>query len=999
MEYKEKSQSIKRKVYILLSTVMILQVLIIGGVILFGGTIGEIKTNAADILNERVSNRSQYLQNEMVSRYADLTDTSTAINAIVANTLGDQTTADLGRDAGLDERTLAALNGELLKVIRRNAVSGAFVVLTGDDHTYTLAPGKTRALSALYLRTSEPGSTSLDLANFSVVRAPKAIATSLSDISVDSNWNPKLTLKGDDPQGAAFYTEPLVAAKENPGLSAQNVGYWAPAFTLDDDDKEIITYSCPLRDSAGQLYGVVGVELSNTYLKTLLLASELDPRLSASYVLGVSQGATKAVNVSAISGPAYANLGGNTQKLQLNTTAGKDNTYPLTNEDLSKKAVANVHALNLYQSNTPFEDQQWVLAGVESDDDLYAFADSVRNTIITAAFVAMILGFVAVIATGRTMSAPITSLVAQVRSANPRLPMAFKHTHISEIDELAHAIETANGEAVNIASKLSTIIDIAGVPIAAFEYNKDSREVFYTNVFFRLLGRPEIGVGHNYMDGHSFWQYLGDIGVNHLTPRPDMDTEELLEIIDDAGQPHWTSWKYLDDDKRLLGVIQDVTQETLEIRRAIHERDYDGLTGLLNRHAFHRHLEELFKNPSALHISAMLMLDLDNLKFINDTYGHDMGDVYIRSTAKVLKHNAGPNALVARQSGDEFYVFFYGYAHREEITHIVEAMREELFHTSFLLLQDPDLKIRASVGIAWYPDDATEFEVLQKYADFAMYQAKNNNKGTLCAYDSKTYASNIYLLDKSEALNRLLENNLVDYHFQPIVDVQDATVMGYELLMRSKLESLRSPLEILTLAKSQSKLQQIERLTWFNALAAARAHLSDLGNAHLFINSISNQCISQDDYLELSTNYDNLLSRVVLELTEEEAINEDATRCKVKMLDTWHAHLALDDYGTGYNGDANLLLVSPDYVKIDMSIIKGIDQDEKRRQLLCSNLSYLKDRHIKVIAEGVETAGELHTVIACGVDYVQGYYLGRPNAVPQRLNAQLTAEVLTAKDA
>ncbi len=151
-----------------------------------------------------MSNRSQYLQNEMVSRYADLTDTSTAINAIVANTLGDQTTADLGRDAGLDERTLAALNGELLKVIRRNAVSGAFVVLTGDDHTYTLAPAKTRALSALYLRTSEPGSTSLDLANFSVVRAPKAIATSLSDISVDSNWNPKLTLKGDDPGSSTF---------------------------------------------------------------------------------------------------------------------------------------------------------------------------------------------------------------------------------------------------------------------------------------------------------------------------------------------------------------------------------------------------------------------------------------------------------------------------------------------------------------------------------------------------------------------------------------------------------------------------------------------------------------------------------------------------------------------------------------------------------------------------------------------------------------------------
>ena len=149
------------------------------------------------------------------------------------------------------------------------------------------------------------------------------------------------------------------------------------------------------------------------------------------------------------------------------------------------------------------------------------------------------------------------------------------------------------------------------------------------------------------------------------------------------------------------GVIEDVTREVKEKRKIEYDRDHDLLTHLLNRRAFQAEVTKRLREED-VKTAAFIMWDLDNLKYINDTYGHDFGDQYIKDAAKTLSELAIYNGIVARMSGDEFYAFIYGYEDKKQIKEIVEMTQEKLYNTTIKMPNGTDLRIRASVGIAWY---------------------------------------------------------------------------------------------------------------------------------------------------------------------------------------------------------------------------------------------------------------------------------------------------------
>lgn len=221
---------------------------------------------------------------------------------------------------------------------------------------------------------------------------------------------------------------------------------------------------------------------------------------------------------------------------------------------------------------------------------------------------------------------------------------------------------------------------------------------------------------------------------------------------------------------------------------------------------------------------------------------------------------------------------------------------------------------------------------------------------------------------------------------------------GYEMLMRPQLEQLKDLRSLFLLAKAESKLLQIEELTWAETLAAFdrldRTGMIAPGQ-RVFINSVASQCLTDEDLAALEQRYGRLLSRVVIEITEGEASVGNITSRKKHRAQLWNAQLALDDYGTGFNSEAVLMEYAPDLVKVDVSIIRGIDADPDRRDLLNSLIGYAGTRNIRVLAEGVETAAELETVIACGVDYIQGYYIARPDFEVRPIPARVQQEILT----
>ena len=424
--------------------------------------------------------------------------------------------------------------------------------------------------------------------------------------------------------------------------------------------------------------------------------------------------------------------------------------------------------------------------------------------------------------------------------------------------------------------------------------------------------------------------------------------------------------------------------EALERRRIEHERDYDILTGLYNRQAFRRACEELFAHPEKLGHAALVMTDLDNLKQINDTYGHDWGDQYLRQTGRCLAQSTPAGTLCARLSGDEFLLFFYGYRSREEIRRKLEELREALHASTSTLPNGSELHISISAGVAWYPENSTDYNTLKKYADFAMYQVKHSEKGEMREFDAGMYNQEAYALQTRNEFEEMLRQEAVDYYFQPIFSARSGRVVAYEALMRPRMPTLRSPLAVLKLARELGRLYDVERLTVFKASETFQ-DLRRKGlireDALLFVNSIANVSLNDADVREYNRLYGDLLPDFVVEITEEEELNLKELERK-RYVPGASGTVALDDYGSGYSNGNSLLTIEPRYVKVDISIIRNIDTNTDKQQFLTGLVTYAKPRSIQVLAEGVETMAELQKVLELGVDLLQGYGCARPAPVP-----------------
>lgn len=605
-------------------------------------------------------------------------------------------------------------------------------------------------------------------------------------------------------------------------------------------------------------------------------------------------------------------------------------------------------------------------------------------------FISILLGVIFAFILGNKITKPIINLVEKVKQIDPKTPLALEKINISEIDDLSLSITNLSDKVIDSASKLSQIINLLNMPIGAFEYKEDEEVVFCTKCFFDVLEIKNIASEAQYINKVVF-----ELIMENLLKDSEIESDgvEICKIKDNKGNQKWIRLKIKDENLKRFGVITDVTGEILEKRRIEYERDHDVLTNLLDRRAFRKIMINKLQECN-LGIGAFVMWDLDNLKYVNDTYGHDCGDDYIREAARVLGEFDNYNAIVSRKSGDEFFVFIYGYSSKDEIRKIISQIHKKMRNTVYVISKNKKLRIRASVGIAWYPYDSIDYYELSRYSDFAMYKIKHTVKGDISEFNKEEYNKESFLLKDKEKLNKLIEEELVQYAFQPIVDAHTGEIYAYEALMRSNLETMKSPSQIIKLATAESKLYQIEKLTWFKALEGFVAHKDEFGEAKLFINSIPNYVLSDKHAKEFKERYGEYSSRLVIEFLENERSTSEYTLKKRKFIQDLNAKLAIDDFGSGYNNEATLLDIVPDFVKIDMQIVRGIDKDVNRQHISKNLISYAKKRNIEVIAEGVENKKELETLIELGIDYVQGYYLSKPYFNPPKISEELVQEVI-----
>ncbi len=657
------------------------------------------------------------------------------------------------------------------------------------------------------------------------------------------------------------------------------------------------------------------------------------------------------------------------------------------NEKLDGQLYASSHNLELYNESTPFVKEEWSITGFVEEKYLFKPIKNIIISVIISLVISLGIGIFLVYIVGTLFMQPINKLMKSVMDSDPNEPLKLIETDIPEIDKLSLAIEKLNNQVLDSAHKVSKIINMVNIPMGAFEYEKEGENAFYTNTFFQVLGIKN-HESYNYVKK----SYLIDI-IKKIKEEPEIDSPNVYRYKKDDGKTSWIKLIMQEKDGKVLGVIEDVTEGIISKHKTEYERDHDVLTHLFNRRAFESIVKKKMEQGILGH-SAFVMWDLDNLKYINDTYGHEYGDRYIQKAASVLKKFTMYNIIVARMSGDEFYTFIYGYKEKNDIRKITNEIRESLYN-SFLKVPDGEnIRIRASAGLAWYPGDSSKYDKLIKYSDFAMYEIKNKEKGNVAEFNRENYDKDSILLHGKEELNYFIDNAKVKYAFQAIIDAKTGEVFGYEALMRPQTKNLVSPYDVIRLAQSQSKLYEIERLTLFEVMKAYEKLRDNFKDAKLFINSIPNYSLSDEDLLIFEERFAQSLANIVIEITENEQSNNHSTESKQKKVKKWGSNLALDDFGSGYNGELSLLILSPKYVKIDMNIIRGIDKDINRQKLLKNILSYSKNRNIKIIAEGVETRSEMNKLIEFGVDYMQGYYLARPKMVPEELDSQVKSEIV-----
>ncbi len=408
------------------------------------------------------------------------------------------------------------------------------------------------------------------------------------------------------------------------------------------------------------------------------------------------------------------------------------------------------------------------------------------------------------------------------------------------------------------------------------------------------------------------------------------------------------------------------------------ESDIDQLTGLQNRNRYKENIKAIIeKDPTRF--GALIFCDIDNLKFVNDCYGHNSGDKYIQATAKLMKEFSEYTSMIARPSGDEFIAYIHGFDSEKEMKKAIEEKLDKMRNAFFVTTLHIEEKIRFSTGIAIYPTDTENVEELVKFADYAMFKMKKRSKGEVSYYDKTTIDKTLFLSRNSKCLDQFLENELVDFAMQPIVDANTFEVYGYEALMRPKLDILNSPYLLLELAKSESKLDKVERLVLKKMFEKINDNIELLKNYKIFINSIADQVLTEAEFNSYIESYPNVLENVVIEVTEQTFVEEEILKGKTEKFKDFGALVALDDYGAGYSNENSLLSGIYDLVKIDMNIIRNIDTDIKRQEIVKSLIKLSEINNYKVLAEGVETESEVKILREFGVHFMQGYFFGKPD--------------------
>jgi diguanylate cyclase (GGDEF)-like protein/PAS domain S-box-containing protein len=432
----------------------------------------------------------------------------------------------------------------------------------------------------------------------------------------------------------------------------------------------------------------------------------------------------------------------------------------------------------------------------------------------------------------------------------------------------------------------------------------------------------------------------------------------------------------------LLLTLRDVS-ERRQLERALTRQAFtDQLTGLPNRALLHDRTQQAIRLAGRQGLTAaLLLLDLDRFKEVNDTLGHHHGDLLLQQVAERLQGSLRDSDTAARLGGDEFAVLLPQITSVQAATAVADKLRAAI--EAPFAVDGLTLDIDASIGVAAYPDHATDAIQLLQRADVAMYAAKATHAG-YTVYDPTLDQHNPRRLGLLGQLRRALAAGELVVHYQPLADARSARILGVEALVRWQHpeHGLLGPGEFIPLAETTGLIRPLTSYVLQVALRQCRTWL-DAGRDLSVAVNLSTRCLLDltlpDQITQLLENTAVAPERLVLEITES-AIMTDPTRALeiLNRLHTLGVRLAIDDFGTGYSSMAYLKSLPVDELKVDRSFVKHLRDNQNDAVIVRSTVDLGHNLGLRVVAEGVEDQATWQELATLGCDTVQGYYLAKP---------------------
>ncbi len=475
-----------------------------------------------------------------------------------------------------------------------------------------------------------------------------------------------------------------------------------------------------------------------------------------------------------------------------------------------------------------------------------------------------------------------------------------------------------------------------------------------------------------------------------LKSQTPLEVEEF--VSDKRGEYIYSSIKFplrneFGETYALCGISTDITERKKAEIEVLQHAHFDSLTGLPNRLLMLDRLSLVIDEADKLNEQlAVLFIDLDDFKKINDSLGHDVGDSMLVESSERLKKVLRRKDTIGRLGGDEFLLLLRNVKEQKKVLSVLESILDH-FHEPFSIA-NRELLLTVSIGIAMFPDDGKNATELLRNSDTAMFKAKSLGRDTYSFFTEEMNKDALRRFSIEEQIHGALERNEFEVYYQPQINVLTGEIIGAEALLRwhnSVLGNV-SPMEFIPIAEHCGHIIEIGKFVLKEALSVL-AYWQQRFGKHLRIAVNLSPRQFKDNQLVNDINKQITLAGVApesleLEITEGVLMTglssvEEALRA----ISVLGVVLSMDDFGTGYSSLSYLRQYPFDVVKIDKSFVNGITEKSTDRELVSATIAMAHSLGLKVVAEGVETKGQLDILETLKCDYAQGYYLGKPMPV------------------